>query len=120
MAALSAGSITYSLQNQRRLGNSKVMNRVKVTLAAAQTYPTGGVLIGIGLTAATGIVGCPNAIESFLIGDEGTSGYNFNYNTSTGKIQLFVSITNGAGPAVELASSVTPGALVIYCEVIGW
>jgi hypothetical protein len=117
MAALSAGSITYTVKNQRRLGNSKVMNRVQLTFAAAQTYPTGGV------TVTNGNCGCPNTIESLIVSDEGTSGYNFNYNTSTGKIQMFnvlVAATAAAVPLTEVANTVTPGAMTIFADIIGW
>lgn len=119
MTALSAGSLTYTINNKRRMGNSKVHNRVNVVLAAGQTYPTGGVLIGTGLTAATGVVGCPNAIESFAVTDQGTAGYDFNYNTSTGKLQMFYTSAVSAGQT-EILNTITPGALSIYVEVIGW
>ena len=124
MAALSAGSLTYTINNRRRLANSKVHNKVNIVLAAGQTYPTGGIAIGTtGTIANTGAVGCPNTIESLVIADAGTSGYVFNYNLSTGKLQMFngyvTAVTTGT-PNAEVANSVTPGALSIYCEVIGW
>lgn len=123
MTALSAGSVTYTISNARRMGNSKVMNKVKVTLAAGQTYPTGGILVGTGATAATGYVGCPNTIESMIFSDIGTSGYLPNYNLSSGKMQLFytnVTTITAGFVLVEVLSTVTPGALVFYSEIIGW
>lgn len=121
MTALSAGSITYTLSNRRMFANSKRMNKVQVTFAAGQTYPSGGVLVGTGATAATGYAGCPNTIESMIFSDMGTSGYVPNYNTSTGKIQLFVATTTGTPSAlIEVANTVTPGAITLFSDVIGW
>lgn len=117
MAALSAGSITYTVQNQRRLGNSKVFNKVKLAFAAGQTYPTGGVAF------TGGSAGVPNAVESVVFADVGTYGLQFNYNTSSGKIQMFNSNQATAGVAAnfaELASSVTPGAMTVFVDVVGW
>lgn len=117
MAALSAGSLTYTVKNQRRLGNSKVFNRVQISIPAAQTYPTGGVLI------TSGNAGCPNTIESLVVSDFGTSGYDFNYNTSTGKLQMFsitVAATAAATVFSEVANTVTPGAITIFADVLGW
>jgi hypothetical protein len=123
MTALSAGSITYTISNKRRLGNSKVMNKVQVTLAAGQTYPTGGLKIGTGTTTATGVVGCPNTIESCIFSDVGTSGYVPNYNTSTGSIQLYyvnVATTTAGYVLAEVLSTVTPGAITFFADIIGW
>lgn len=117
MAALSAGSITYTVTNKRRLGNSKVFNRVQLTFPAGSTYPTGGVAL------TGGNAGCPNAVESVIISDYGTSGYDMNYNTSTGKIQFFsitVAATAAATVFTEVANTVTPGAITIFADVIGW
>lgn len=84
MSALVAGSVTYTVNNKRRGGNSKVMNRVTLAFGdGALTYPTGGVPITIGN------LGCPNAVESMVIADAGTSGYTFNYNSTTQKLQLY-------------------------------
>ncbi len=125
MAALSAGSLTYTVLNARRLGNSKVFNKVKIAFTSGQTYPTGGIAIATGTVtvAAGGVVGCPNAIESLVIADGGTAGYVFNYNTSTGKLMMFsvnVAATAAGVTLTEIASTVTPGALNIFADIVGW
>lgn len=85
MAAYVAGDVTYTLKNQRRMGNSKVQNRVSIAFGdGAKTYATGGVPF------STGACGCPNTIESLIVADAGTSGYQFNYISSTNKLQIFV------------------------------
>lgn len=114
MAALSAGSITYTIKNARRLGNSKVFNRVQMTFASGQTYPTGGVAF------TQGNAGLPNAVESVIIEDDGTSGYSFNYNSSTAKVQFFTGGATLGNPMAELANTITPGAITIFVDVIGW
>jgi hypothetical protein len=84
MGALGSASITYSIKNARRMGNSKVQNRVSLTFGdGSSTYPTGGIAV------LGGQCGCPNTIESMVVADAGSSGYTANYNSVTGKIQLY-------------------------------
>jgi len=83
MAALSAGSVTYTLNNLRRGGNSKVMNNVKLAFGdGSSTYPTGGIPITIGN------LGCPNNVESMVIADHGSSGYLFRYDQVNKKLLM--------------------------------
>ena len=117
MAALSAGSLTYTVVNKRRLGNSKINNHVKIAIPASQTYITGGVP----LTNAN--MGCPNALESLVLNDVGTAGYVFTFNSTAGTIQMWsvtVAATGAATVLTEVANTVTPGAINLYCDVIGW
>lgn len=84
MGALGASSITYVVNNQRRGGNSKVQNRVTLTFGdGSSTYPSGGISL------TSGNMGCPNTLESVSVVDKGSSGYSFNYNSSTGKLQMY-------------------------------
>jgi hypothetical protein len=83
MANLSAGSVTYTMKNLRRLGNSKVSNRVQLAFGdGVLTYPAGGVP----LTKAK--MGCPNTVESLVVYDQGTSGYKFQYDTANEKLVM--------------------------------
>lgn len=83
MANLSAGSVTYAIQNLRRGGNSRVNNRVKLTFGdGALTYPAGGIPITIGK------LGCPTVVESMHIVDQGTSGYAFQYDSVNAKLVM--------------------------------
>lgn len=115
MAALSAGSVTYAITHKYTLNNSKKYVQASLTLAAGQTYPSGG----IPLTPAQ--LGCPNIIDMMHLSDSGTSGYVFNLNSVTNKLQMYVT-TNGSNNAqlVEVASSVTPGAISLLIEAVGW
>lgn len=81
MSNLVAGSVTYTIKNLRRLGNSKVHNRVQLAFGdSTLTYPAGGIPISIGK------LGCPNVVESMTIVDQGTSGYQFQYDSVNAKL----------------------------------
>lgn len=83
MANLSAGSVTYTMKNIRRLGNSKVSNRVQLAFGdGSLTYPAGGIPITIGK------LGCPNVVESLVVYDQGTSGYKYQYDTANSKLVM--------------------------------
>lgn len=72
MAALSAASVTYTMKIQRKGFDSRNANNVQLTFGdGVQTYPAGGIPLTIGN------LGCPSALESFDIIDQGTSGYQF-------------------------------------------
>lgn len=84
MSAFVAGSVTYTLKNQRRGGNSRVQNRVQLAFGdGALTYPTGGIPITIGN------LGCPNVVESMSVVDSGGSVYSFNYDSVNKKLLMF-------------------------------
>lgn len=115
MAALSAGSITYTVNQKARLGNSKVLNVVTLALGnGALTYPTGGIPI------VGGNLGCPNTIYRLDVQDGGTSGYVFNYNITTGKLQMYT-VGGAAGSLeAEVGAAVAPAALTVVMEAYGW
>lgn len=83
MANIAASDITVTLLNQRKLSDSRSMNRVRLAFGdGALTYPAGGIPI------TKGKLGCPTIIESMVIVDKGTSGYGFMYDQSAEKIVM--------------------------------
>ena len=86
MADIAAGDVTYTLMNQRTLGDSRKLNRVKLDFGnATLTYPASGIPITIGK------LGCPTVVESLVVVDKGTSGYSFMYDQSAKKLVMFQS-----------------------------
>lgn len=86
MSNIAASDITVTLMTQRKLSDSRSMNRVKLAFGdGALTYPAGGIPI------TKGKLGCPTIIESMVIVDKGTSGYNFMYDQSAEKIVMWQS-----------------------------
>lgn len=84
MSNLVAGSVTYSLVNARKLGDSRNLNRVSLSFGdGALTYPAGGIPITIAK------LGCPTVVESLIVVDKGTSGYEFKYDQSAKKLVMF-------------------------------
>lgn len=85
MAGFVAGDITYTMLNNRTLGNSRKSNRVKLVFGAgAETYSTGGIPL------SKGKLGCPVTIESLIVVDAGGSGYRFMYDQTNEKLMMFV------------------------------
>ena len=81
MADLAAGDVTYTVLNVRKMSDSRSLNRIRLAFGdGALTYPANG----IPLTIAK--MGCPTVVESMVIVDKGTSGYNFMYKQSTAKL----------------------------------
>lgn len=81
MANIAATDITVTLNHKSILGDSR--RRINATLAfgdGALTYPSGGVPI------SKGALGLPNAIESLVVYDSGTSGYRWTYDTTNEKL----------------------------------
>jgi hypothetical protein len=86
MASFSSANVTYTINKATRLGDSKVYNNITLTFGnGTLTYATGGIPISLGNC------GCPNYIWSMDIADAGTSGYAFNFNTLTQKLQIYTS-----------------------------
>lgn len=84
MADIAASDITVTLKNQRKMSDSRNMNRVLLAFGnGALEYPAGGIPIN------KGKLGCPSIIESMVIVDKGTSGYSFMYDQSAEKIVMF-------------------------------
>lgn len=81
MADIAAGDVTYTMLNQRRLGDSRTFNRVKLEFGDdALTYPANGIPV------SKGKLGCPTVIESLIVVDQGASGYKFQYDQSAEKL----------------------------------
>lgn len=81
MSDIAAGDVTYTLVNQRKLSDSRNLNRVRLEFGdSTLTYPAGGIPL------TKGKVGCPTVIESLVVVDQGTSGYVFQYDQSAEKL----------------------------------
>lgn len=81
MADIAASNVTYTLLNQRKLSDSRNLNRVRLAFGnGALTVPANGIPL------TKGKLGCPSVIESMVIVDQGTSGYRFQYDQSVEKL----------------------------------
>lgn len=81
MANLVAADVTFTTKNLRRMGNSRVANRIQLAFGdGVKTYPAGGIPITIGN------LGCPNVVESLHVVEQGTSGYYFQYDSTNKKL----------------------------------
>lgn len=84
MADIAAGDVTYTLLNQRKMSDSRNMNRVRLAFGdAALTVPAAGIPL------TKGKLGCPTVIESLIVVDKGTSGYSFVYDQSAGALLVY-------------------------------
>ena len=117
MASFSSANVTYTINKMARNGDSKVLNNITLTFGnGTLTYATGGVPISIGNC------GCPNYIYSMDIADVGTSGYAFNFNTATQKLQVYTAsshnhtlyvATNAGTAATTSANAGTLGGVFV-------
>lgn len=81
MADIAAGDVTYTILNARTLADSRKFNRVRLAFGnGSLTVPAGGIPI------TKGKMGLPVVIESMTIVDQGTSGYQFQYDQSAEKL----------------------------------
>lgn len=81
MADIAASNVTYTLLNQRKLGDSRNLNRVRLAFGdGLLTYPANGIPL------SKGKMGCPVVIESLVVVDQGASGYKFQYDQSAEKL----------------------------------
>lgn len=81
MADIAAADVTYTVLNQRKLSDSRSMNRVRLAFGnGSLTVPAGGIPLTIGK------MGCPTVVESLVVVDQGTSGYRFQYDQSEKKL----------------------------------
>jgi hypothetical protein len=104
MANIAVGDVTHLVLNQRKMADSRNMNRVRLSFGdSSLTYPAGGIPI------AKGKMGCPTVIESIVIVDKGTSGYTFTYDQSAEKIVMHQAPKHGF--------LVTKGAIVASTEL---
>lgn len=84
MADLAAADVTYTLVNQRKMSDSRSLNRVRLAFGdGALTYPANGIPL------SKGKMGCPTVIESLIVVDKGTSGYSFMYDQSAEKLVIW-------------------------------
>ncbi len=105
MANIAAADVTYTLLNQRTLGDSRKMNRVRMAFGdGALTYPAGGIPV------SKGKLGCSVNIESLIVVDQGTSGYRFQYDQSAEKLVVLKS-------AHQHNLTITKGAVLTAGEV---
>jgi hypothetical protein len=116
MADLAASNVTVTLLNQRKLSDSRNLNRVRLAFGdGALTVPANGIPL------TKGKLGCPTVIESMIVVDQGVSGYVFQYDQSAEKLVVMYSDNNNAsdGPLIE-ASTVAIAAQTLEVEVIGY
>jgi hypothetical protein len=86
MADIAAGDVTYTILNTRKINGSpsRKLNRMRLAFGnGTLTYPAGGIPLSIGK------LGCPAVVESLVIVDKGTSGYEFMYDQSAKKLVVF-------------------------------
>lgn len=92
MAGIGTADVTYTVKNLRRLGNSKVGNRIQLAFGdSSKTYSAGGIPLVIGN------LGCPNVVESLVVVEQGTAGYLFSFIQSTNKLAIFQSAAASHG-----------------------
>ena len=83
MANIAAGDVTYTVLNQRKMSDSRNLNRIRLAFGnSSLEYPAGGIPLTIGK------LGCPTVVESMVIVDQGTSGYKFQYDQSAKKLVM--------------------------------
>lgn len=81
MADLASGDVTYTLNRQSSLEDSRRMNQFTLAFGdGAKTYPAGGIPI---LAAS---LGCPNSLDAFQVMGSGTTGYSFSYDFTNSKL----------------------------------
>ncbi len=84
MAGFGTADVTYTIKNLRRMGNSRVANRVQLAFGnSSLTYSAGGIPLVIGK------LGCPNVVESLHVVEQSTAGYLIQYITSSNKLVIF-------------------------------
>jgi len=104
MSDLASGDVTYALVNQRRMSDSRNLNRVRLTFGdGALTVPAAGIPL------VKGKMGCPVIIESLIVVDQGTSGYVFQYDQSAEKLVVM--------QAPRHQFKVTKGAILTATEL---
>lgn len=92
MADIASSDVTYTVLNTRKLNGSpsRKLNRIRLAFGdGALTYPAGGIPLSIGK------LGCPAVVESLVVVDKGTSGYEFMYDQSANKLVAFQAPAHG-------------------------
>jgi hypothetical protein len=107
MSDIAAADVTYTLVNQRKLSDSRNMNRVRLAFGdGALTVPANGIPL------TKGKLGCPTVIESLIVVDQGTSGYRFQYDQSAGKLVVMQAPAQTHTHDIKVIESVTEDATV--------
>lgn len=107
MADIAAADVTYALVNQRKLGDSRNMNRVRLSFGdGALLYPADGIPLSIGK------MGCPVVVESMVIVDKGTSGYSFSYDQSAKKLVMLQAPAQTHSHDIKIMESITEDAAI--------
>lgn len=107
MADIAAADVTYTMVNQRKLSDSRSMNRVRLAFGnGVLTYPANGIPLNIGK------MGCPTVVESLIVVDKGTSGYSFMYDQSAKKLVVFQAPAQTHTHDIKLIGGITEDATV--------
>lgn len=102
MADIAAANVTYTLLNQRKLGDHRNLNRVRLAFGnGVLTYPAAGIPI------TKGKMGCPTVIESMVVVDQGTSGYIFQYDQSAEKLVVMQAPAQTHTHDIKIIASIT-------------
>lgn len=86
MTAIAKTDLTYTITKQKKLEDGRRM--VQATIAfgdGSLTYPTNGVPLTLGKLA------CPVVIDSFVVIDNGASGYDISYDVVHKTMRIFQS-----------------------------
>jgi len=115
MANIAVGDVTHLVLNTRTMADSRKINRVRLTFGdGVLTYPASGVPI------SKGKCGCPVIIESMVIVDKGTLGYNFMYDQSAEKIVMWQAPAQTHVHDIKIMESVTAtGSVGINGSTLG-
>lgn len=107
MSDIASTDVTYTVMNQRKLSDSRSMNRVKLVFGnGALTYPANGIPL------LKGKMGCPTVIESLVVVDQGTSGYKFQYDQSAEKLIVMQAPAQTHTHDIKVIESITADATV--------
>lgn len=107
MSNIAASDVTYTLLNQRTMSDSRKLNRVRLAFGdGALTYPASGIPL------TKGKMGCPTYIESLIVVDKGTSGYNFMYDQSAEKLVIWQAPAQTHTHDIKIMESITEDATI--------
>lgn len=117
MAALTAASWTVVITKIRIEGQRRKV-RGTLTLAAVDTYPTGGIPLPVAKS-----LGLQYFVDEVrIVGETGaTSQYLTSYDPTNHKLQLFEEEAAAAGgPLLEADAAEVPGARIYHFVAEGW
>jgi hypothetical protein len=107
MADIAASNVTHLVVKQRTLADSRKLNLVRLSFGnGALTYPAGGIPL------SKGKMGLPVIVESMIIVDKGTSGYNFMYDQSAEKLVMIQAPAQTHTHDIKVIASITADATV--------